>query len=197
MARGQERQDVHVAVPEHVAAVRRAGQAARTHRRLATVANACHQVKQRQPDGELQLGVALDQHVGVLPSRCPGATVLAQQVIEAELMCAADSVSRGAFVGDAARGSLVCRDAVQHPLVRVAAQMIARRRRDRVRMIGHAHPAATVDRSLLGRGPRRLEGCGEGPAHAPRPQHRRRGPGERGQQQRIDASIPRPEPLVQ
>ena len=76
VGRGEEGEDVHVAVPEHVPSVRPAAQPARADRGLALFSDAGHQVKEREPHRQLQLGVPVDHHVGVLPPRGPSPPVL-------------------------------------------------------------------------------------------------------------------------
>ena len=66
-ARNGQHEDV--AVPEDVAAVAGAAQAARADGRLAVVADRRHQVEEREADRALQLRVALDDDVGVCQRR--------------------------------------------------------------------------------------------------------------------------------
>jgi hypothetical protein len=73
-------------------------------------------VEYRQPDRELQLRIALDQHVGVLPPRRPRAAMLRKQTVESERAGTSDAVERGALIRDALSDALVPGDAIEHPV---------------------------------------------------------------------------------
>ena len=68
-----------------VAAVATATQAASADSRLAIIAGAADHVKQRQPYPGLQLGVAVDTYIGLLPALRPGAAMIAQQPLASGL----------------------------------------------------------------------------------------------------------------
>ena len=103
VGRGEERQHEDVAVPEHVAAVAGPAQAARSDGRLALVGDRRHQVEQREADRALELRVALDHDVGVLPTRGPRLAVLAEQALEAGLSGLGESGERAPFRGGLGR----------------------------------------------------------------------------------------------
>ena len=75
--------DEGVGVPEHVTAVARSAEAAGADGRFGTVTDGRHQLEQRETRRNLQLVVALDDDVGVLPPARPGGAVLGEQPIEA------------------------------------------------------------------------------------------------------------------
>ena len=84
MGCGEERQHECVGVPEHVTAVRRSAEAAGADGRFGPVTDRRHQLEQREARRNLQLVVALDDDVGVLPPARPGGAVLGEQPIEAD-----------------------------------------------------------------------------------------------------------------
>jgi hypothetical protein len=68
VGRGKHGQDVHVGVSEHVPSVDGAAQPSGPDRCFAVIRGAGEQVEDREPDGKLQLRIAVDQYVGVLPA---------------------------------------------------------------------------------------------------------------------------------
>ncbi len=92
-----------------------AGQAARPDRCLTLVGRAGQQVKDGVTNSQLQLRVAVDAHIGVLPARRPRTAMLAQETVEPERSRSLDALQRDALVGHAVRDALVRRDAVEYP----------------------------------------------------------------------------------
>src|SRR5206468_7111438 len=80
--RGEEGQDEDVAVPEDVAAVGGTGEAARADSRLAVVRDRGHEMEEGDSNRELEVGIAFDDHVRLLPASRPALAVLAKQALE-------------------------------------------------------------------------------------------------------------------
>ncbi len=82
--RGEDGQDEHVRVPEHVAAVGGSGHPAGADRGLAFVGGGGQHVIQRVAGRELRLRVSVDGHGRVRPPPGPGGAVLGRQGVEAD-----------------------------------------------------------------------------------------------------------------
>jgi hypothetical protein len=117
MRRGEEREHVHVAIPEDVAAVSRATHSARADRSLAVIGHRRHQVKQREAHGELEVRVAVNVDVGVVPAVRPRAAMLIEERVKAQVGGDGHGVEGLLPVGRSPRPALVGGHPVEQPML--------------------------------------------------------------------------------
>ncbi len=118
MRRREKREHEGIRVPEDVTPIARTGQPAGTDPRLAVVARGRHEVEQREPRCPLQLVVAFDHDIGILPAPRPGATVLVQQHVESQRPDSRRAANDGCRIRRLGSIRGVAHDAVGH--VRIA-----------------------------------------------------------------------------
>jgi hypothetical protein len=85
MSRGEKREHEDVRIPEDVPPVGRTREASRSDRCLAGVRHGSNQMEEGETDCELEVRIAFDDDVGLLPTARPGFSMLSEETLEPSL----------------------------------------------------------------------------------------------------------------
>ena len=161
-------------------AIPRPGESACAERRLPLGRDGAHELEEGETDRPLELRVALDPHVGLLPTLAPRGAVLVQEALEAGVLCRQERLDRSFGLRHGLRVGDVGAEPLEHARRRPRTDGLVRGRGDAAVGRAYLQPGAPALRPAVDMVP--TLGAEQGfSAQRPsslRPQHDR--PGARG-----------------